>query len=467
MNRTDRSAPPFLAHGLPGSGAVAPVEPERHHPARLAGGRIPLILVFVAVLTLATHFLFFGSFRDFMFPDSYSYLLGATRLATGHGFTNSLGDPETMRTPGYPLLIVPFLWAGLSLSALVAVQHLVWVLIGVATAAFAFQLSGSPRNALITGILISIDLPTLQTANGVLTETFFTAVLAFSLWLFWTAALAPGRAWTRSLFSGLLLGVSVMVRPISVFIVFPGVVYLGLTRKCFRFSSALSFGLAFALLPLLWSARNYRETGYFTLSTIPAWNMLGYRAAGVLAIDDPGDFVANFDVRHRQLQEEVCNLTKDIDEGECRPLIEEQRQIPLKSQYYMRLGRTIVEEHPVAYAKLAARGATLMMLGEDSDLVARLTGIPPKVAARVTLVYTLPMLCCAFLGAWELWKRQRAFFYLAAFTVVYFVVISSGAETYSRFRVPIMPLYALLAASGLDLLLKRRGSKAPVSASAD
>jgi hypothetical protein len=42
-------------------------------------------------------------------------------------------------------------------------------------------------------------------------------------------------------------------------------------------------------------------------------------------------------------------------------------------------------------------------------------------------------------------------------TVLYFVVMSLGAEAYSRFRVPILPLYAMLAGGGAAALARRTG----------
>ena len=426
---------------------------------------IPGTLVLVAALGLAAHFLVFAHFRDFLSPDSISYLVGASNLAAGRGFTNSLGDPETIRTPGYPLLLVPFLRAGVDLTYLVALQHLASVLLAVATAAFAFQMSGSRRQALVAGVVMCLDLPTLVVGNSVLTETFFTAVVAISLWLLWRAAQSPDRPWGLSILSGLLAGASVLIRPITLFFLVPAVVFLVLVRKRFKATAVCSFALSFAIFPLLWTVRNYHEAGYPGLSTLPAWDMLGFRAAGVLAIDDPGDFQANLERRQQQLQKQVCDQLQAVDASECRPLIEEQRLIPVKSQYYMRLGRSIVEQHPVAYAKLSLRGVALILLGNDADLAAQVTGMRAGVAARVMLIYTLPLLGFALLGAWTLWKQQRAFFYLAALTLAYFLVVSAGAEAYSRFRVSFMPLYALLVASGLDFLLTKRG-RGPVSAAA-
>ena len=39
-------------------------------------------------------------------------------------------------------------------------------------------------------------------------------------------------------------------------------------------------------------------------------------------------------------------------------------------------------------------------------------------------------------------------------TVIYFVTMSLGAEAYSRFRVPFLPLYAMLAGGGAAALAR-------------
>jgi predicted membrane-bound dolichyl-phosphate-mannose-protein mannosyltransferase len=40
------------------------------------------------------------------------------------------------------------------------------------------------------------------------------------------------------------------------------------------------------------------------------------------------------------------------------------------------------------------------------------------------------------------------YFMFSFLTVLYFLVISAGAEAYSRFKVPVMPMYALLIGGG-------------------
>ena len=59
------------------------------------------------------------------------------------------------------------------------------------------------------------------------------------------------------------------------------------------------------------------------------------------------------------------------------------------------------------------------------------------------------------MGLLVLWKANRQLFALIFLVILYFLTISSGAQAYSRFRVPIIPLYAFAAAVGLDFSLKR------------
>ena len=48
---------------------------------------------------------------------------------------------------------------------------------------------------------------------------------------------------------------------------------------------------------------------------------------------------------------------------------------------------------------------------------------------------------------------------LAILTVAYFLLISAGGESESRFRVPVVPQYAMLAAAGVEVV--KRGAARP------
>jgi hypothetical protein len=417
------------------------------------------VLFAIALFALATHFLYFNHFHNYYVADSPSYITPALNLIHGNGFTGSDGRPETFRTPGYPLLIIPFLWASQDVEYLVIFQHLLQVFVAVATAAAALRVSRSRRQALIAGILLSIDLPTLESANLVLSETLFTITLAAVLWLLWSGSQIPERPLTGSLFlCGLLAGASVLIRPISLYFVLPASCYLFLTRKRSRFRTLLAFTAAFACLPLLWATRNYRETGRFTVSSVAGLEMMCCRAAGVLALDDPGDFNSNLAKRRVQLEDAACADLKTIYGRDCADI-----SVTQKSDFFMQRARGILVRHPVAFLRLGVRGAAVMWLDGGPSSLQGFTGINQHSGIRLLLMYTVPALCLAFTGLWTLWKNNRQLCYLLLLTIGYFVVVSSGGDSYSRHRVPIVPLYVILTAAGIDsmlhLLASRRSSR--------
>ena len=376
----------------------------------------------------------------------------ASNLIHGQGFTGTDGRPETARTPGYPLLFALFLAAGGGAKSLVFFQHLMFAGLTAAIIIIAFRLSGSRRQAIIAGILLVIDFPILEAANYVLTEAFFTVVLAAALWLHWTASSkTEERSPTRLLLSGILAGASVLIRPVAMYFFVPAVAYLMLGRRPFKLRSVATFLAAFAVLPLLWATRNYHETGNFTVSSISGRELLCWRAAGVLALSDPGDFHDNMQKHCIQLEKTVCdNLQRDYGK-DCSQFSTEEH-----SAYSLRLGRKILLQHPVGSVRLALRGVTVMFLDGGPSTLQGITGINQHLGLRLLFIYTVPAFCFAIVGLLRLWNQGRRLFYFLFLSIAYFVIVSAGGDTYSRHRVPIMPMYALLIASGIDGIFKSR-----------
>lgn len=121
-----------------------------------------------------------------------------------------------------------------------------------------------------------------------------------------------------------------------------------------------------------------------------------------------------------------------------------------QSHLYSQVGRKVVAEHPLAYINLACHGFAMMMLTGSPASLAGLTGMNFNWAAKVLLLYTIPALGFALLCLWQCWRRLRPFFWLAGLIVTYFVVLSVGEESFARFRVPIVPVYGVLIAVGVD-----------------
>jgi hypothetical protein len=407
------------------------------------------VLLFVAVLSLVTNFSYFHYHSDFFWPDSASYVGPAHSLLAGQGFRSVGGQPETTRTPGYPLLIALYLGLDSSLRSLIGFQHALNVTVTVAVAAFTLWLIGSGIMGCAVGLVLSFDLPTLVSGNSVLTETLFTVMLTLLLWGVWQQGLYPGRS-RPVICWGLVGGASVLVRPVALLFCVPIGLYLFLVCGKYRWRCLGCFGLGFLLLPLAWSARNYHQTGSFILTSISGYDLLLYKAAGAVAIEDPGDFYRNVEMRQAELQAKACADVLTRTGRGCSTLSSVE-----VSSLFSRWGRQVLLDHPLGYAKVGLRGAATMMLGGDPEHLGEILGVSKNRAREMILALMSLEALMAIIGIWFWLHYERSLTYLILLTLGYFIAISAGAETYSRFRVPVMPVYALLIAGGVFYLANR------------
>ena len=204
---------------------------------------------------------------------------------------------------------------------------------------------------------------------------------------------------------------------------------------------------AFAVLPAFWTLRNARETGVATLSSLAGVNLLHYRAAGTLAIRDPGGIDANLIRRREELEQRACRDLEAQYQRPCAALSWAER-----SGAYANTAWPILLGDPVATGRQAARALGMIVFGGGASLLSELTGISERVARLLVLAYTVPLSVLAVLGIPYWWKRDRAFACLVVLVIVYMFGMALGAEAYSRFRVPVIALYAILCGGGVERL---------------
>ena len=94
----------------------------------------------------------------------------------------------------------------------------------------------------------------------------------------------------------------------------------------------------------------------------------------------------------------------------------------------------------------------MIVLGGGASLLSELTGISEAVARLLPLAYTVPLAVLAVLGIPYWWRRDRALACLVLLVLAYMFGMALGAEAYSRFRVPVIPLYAILCGGGVAWL---------------
>ncbi len=402
-------------------------------------------IALVAVISLATNFAyFFYAAADYFFPDSFTYLTPARNLLHGLGFINNDGVIETLRTPGYPLLLAAF---GLHVAPVIVFQHLLNVALAVAIYLLVIRRLGSRLIALTAAILFAIDTPTLHYANKILTETFFTAILFAVFVLVVYARKLP--------LAGVLTGLLVLIRPVA--IVYFIVVMLCLALRRVRMRTIAVYAALALVLPLSWQLRNLHHTGVFTISSIGGINLMAYRAAGVLAIEDDGDFDSD-------LTSEMQGLQTDADtEIETRLHIPDAEELPdaVRSKYYSQFALRVLRQHPRAAVMLTLRGLLVNFFDSRWDAMEVVSRFPMTIVQHGLDAYTACCFVFAVIGAAALWRRDRDLALLTIATVVYFLLISAGGEAEARFRVPVIPQYMIAAACGVEAV--KRGLARPIS----
>src|SRR3954453_23484391 len=387
----------------------------------------------VAAIAAATNFLYFAlASNDYFFPDSFTYLEPARDLIRGLGFTTANGLIDTLRTPGYPLLLAGF---GLRIVPMIVLQHLLNVALAVAIYRFVMRRLGDRCVAIAAAILFAIDTPTLHYANKILTETILTALLFVVF-----ALVVNGRELPLA---GVLTGVLVLIRPVA--IAYFAVVALCLLLRRVRLRTIAVYVALALLLPLGWSLRNLHHTGVFTVSSIGGINLLTYRAAGALAIEDDGDFDAD-------LADELQGLRDSADdEIQSRLHIPDAEELPdaVRGKYYSEIAWRVLRQHPRAAVLLTLLGLLVNIFDSRWEGLEIVSALPSDIVHRSLDAYTAALFVFAAIGAFALWKRDRDLAAVIIATVVYFLLISAGGEAESRFRVPVIPQYVIVAAIGL------------------
>ena len=407
----------------------------------------PRVLWIALALGILTHASYLTLDHEHYGVDTPSYLIPADNLLHEQRFVNALQQPELRRTPGYPLLLALFRVSPLRVEYLIFVQHALCVFLIVAVAAICIRITGSSLAALFAASVLALDLATVRIANLLLTEVSCTVLIALAAWALYRAITKPERNLLASAAAGLLGGFSAMVRPVGLLYFVPLSICLILTLKRRALGPAMVLIASFLFLPLLWAARNFAEGNYFGLSTIGAEDLLYYRAAGALAVQQPGGYLANVVKVRSSLIDQTCSDLEQTYQRACSQVTESQQ-----AAYFTRKGMTIIRSNPVSYLRSTVLSLAYIVFGGGAEALSRVSNLSPRVAECIVLLCTVPEACLALVGCWYWYRRDRRLFYLLTLTIAYFLIISAGAEAYSRFRVPVMPMYALLIGGGAALI---------------
>jgi 4-amino-4-deoxy-L-arabinose transferase-like glycosyltransferase len=397
----------------------------------------PLALVLAVAALLRFGVLLIRSFREkrFLTPDTAGYQTLAKDLGAFTSKSNPHFGLSMLRTPVYPLYLS---FTHLITDSRIIGPMTIQVLIGVAVVYVTYRLALSLFGrsvALWAAAILAIDPVSVIYSSLILTETLYAFFLVGAVLLLWRP---QDNRWTRALAAGVLLGLATLTRPVSIYLsVVVAVGYLILERQDLRKAGlvVVAFLIGFGVVAGGWIIRNDVMGGVATISTIEGYNILYYRAVGALA---ESDHLTQTKAHHRLSKELKHELPRHATPGQVDKAEES-------------LGTKIIREHVTGYVKEAAKGGGRLVFGPgNAELATATAKHVTDVVDGYAIVYLIGCYLLGLIGLWSAWRTYRLrICLLPLLVIIYTVVVSSGLEAYSRFRVPIMPFFALLAGLGL------------------
>jgi 4-amino-4-deoxy-L-arabinose transferase-like glycosyltransferase len=392
--------------------------------------------------------------------DTGDYLGPARALVAAGRFSLSAHDPTPMflRTPGYPAVLAAILWVTNSQWAISPIQAALSILTVVVTVLVGRRMIG-PTAGLVAGVVVALDPLQFALSGTILTESL-TSLVMIGMVAVGAAVFARRPERVHPLFVvalGALIALATMFRPTTWFYPVVVLVLLAVRFRCRRPRALLVLLLAFAL-PIVavvgaWQVRNHYAVNSWQVSGSAGVTLYCYNAAGVQA----KVMGRGIDFARKELG--CARGGWDDLKTECPPFWNCNVAHPLANgpgfDEMSSKGLNILEHHPVETAEVVLEGAAREIGGPGTDTVRRFLHVRSSVALIVVLsAWNVLVLALAVVGAVVgLRSRLRMFWLFVISLVAYVVVISAGVEAGARFRTPIVPLLALLAAQGVRFVI--------------
>ncbi len=429
-------------------------------PRVIAGALIFAIIFLVRCVLLIVLYVKVGD-TSVVWGDSMRYLGNAESFLENGSFSFR-GALEVYRTPGYPMLLVPFLFFKIPMFGIALVQAFWSSLIPVFIYLLSLRLGLRPKWAIAASIFAGLEPMMLYYSIPLLPDTVFTIFLFLCCGLLYKYAENKDIRYVAG--AGVLLGILNYVRQVGVYLVFLLGLYILLDAFVSR-SKIRTALLHAALLILLviviaspWYYRNYKNFGVASFSSALPVNFFNYVGVGTLAAEQG----RSYEPVRLELMEKF--------RAEA-PYPEEQKDLR-NQKYLMEETTRVVRQYPLSYAKTVLAGLnTLFFSGNYHYLLFKfgfidppkqftsyslvwasggLSGLLSKVASDISSPYVLiavlgklfwvVMVALSVIGFWILRRRRESHLFMALMLYFSVTILSVGIGVEARHRYPLNPL---------------------------
>lgn len=274
--------------------------------------------------------------------DSPSYLKVATNLHAGNGYSNCPTAPfhkDVLRTPTYPALI--------STAKVISDDNrfifLIQIFLDLFTLLLIFRIGESlfdKKAGLAACFFYALSIISVVMCAQVLAETSFVFLCVLSFYL-----LIIRRYYVAG---GLVLGLSVLCKPIGLYLIFLYSLYFIWNKVSWK--QMLATVVSFAVLVGGWMYRNQQITGTATISSISAYSLFAYNANMVVGYQTGRN---ESDLREERIQE-----VYEIAKGELADYSGEYDYIKLFDEK----GKEIIKNNLGLYTSLHLKNSVTSLL---------------------------------------------------------------------------------------------------------
>ena len=432
----------------------------------------------------------------FSVPDA-AYLMAADMavsmeparsLISGNGFTHTNGEPFTWGTPLYPIFLAFFLglfpWK-LALCVIIFMQCSLLYLIGLMTRNIAE--SFSQKAAVLAQVLLIFNPNILISADLLQTEILFTFFLTASTVMIFRYR--DTLKWNFAMMVGVFIGLATMVRPVGQFVIIllPLIFILFLPNlsrnELIRYFLAGMLAVISALLIISpWIARNHSIFGKTFLTA----NTGMYLEAQYRQLLHNGKGLSDADtatLANDKLASHLLSINIKISELEKLSKIEQSQVL---SSCYL---EAILDEKFSTHAKAIELSMTELFISGGASNLRNYLGIEGKThivefqsrsisswmdsvfiffaqvnfgysaLLIITFSYCIAMRILCIVGLFKIFDETSTQSMVAILLLIITLSMSYLYLGQSRFRVPLEPYLAVIAAIGLESLRIRLGKK--------
>jgi len=447
-------------------------------------GIVLIVAFFLRVCFAITVYFVVGTLDAYHIADSWTYIRVAKSLINNASFFSD-GTPEILRTPGYPIFLIPGLLIGSPEIFTVLIQSILSCLTVYLVFLTSREIFRDDRIALFGAVLYALEPLSILYVSILLTETLFAFLIISFVYLF-TIYIRTQKLHHLVGACLFLIG-SLYVRPasyylpvlVSIFILLLGLINREHKRKLF--GHVLIFAFLCVIAVGAWQTRNYVQTGYWGFSSSAPYNLYFWMGSLILAgktgqtpdsiRDRWGEFSPEqYFIEHPDQREwpesKILNWQENQGINFIKENLYDYFMLVLKGTAYNLLGSGF-ETYRYLLRSLTNAFRPTKETGRELDLGASIFIQTINWMRSLPLSFLIIQVCflmvlavtyaLAIPGVIHGFKTNIAVTCFMILTSAYLILIPAAVGLWSsRYRMPAMPMICVFTGYGMSRLRRTR-----------